>query len=148
SASTAHGAPEFHPKEKPMTLIDNAGHRVCGANAQSLPLYEQAVRELLCLVDDPAATVDGALAASPEMTMAHALKAWLHLLGTEPSGRAVALQCCNAAEPLDADERERAHLAAARALANGRWQEAGLRLEDLSARFPRDALALQVGHQI
>ena len=49
---------------------------------------------------------------------------------------------------LDADERERAHLAAARALADGRWREAGLRLEDLSIRHPRDTLALQVGHQI
>ena len=60
----------------------------------------------------------------------------------------MAAAACDAAERLAADERERAHLGAARALTHGRWQEAGLRLEDLSVRFPRDALALQVGHQI
>jgi tetratricopeptide (TPR) repeat protein len=49
---------------------------------------------------------------------------------------------------LPADERERAHLAAAQALAAGRWLEAGQRLEDLSLRWPRDSLALQAGHQI
>ena len=131
-----------------MGLVGTSGHRVSGANVQSLALFEQAAYELLCLVDDPAATVDKAIAASPSMTMAHVLKAWLNLLGTEPSGAAAAHASLDGAEKLAADERERAHIAAARALANGRWQEAGLRLEDLSARFPRDTLALQVGHQV
>ncbi|MGL6113013.1 MAG: tetratricopeptide repeat protein [Rubrivivax sp.] len=131
-----------------MNLIDATGHRITGATEPGLALYEQAAKELLCLVDDPVATVERALCASPEMTMGHVLKAWLHLLGTEPSGAAVARACFDAAGRLDADERERAHLAAARALADGRWAEAGLRLEDLSLRHPRDTLALQVGHQI
>jgi len=131
-----------------MNLIDACGHRVSGATPDSLVLYEQAANELLCLVDDPVATVDRALAASPEMTMAHLLKAWLHLLGTEPAGVAVAAGCCAAAAALPADERERAHLAAAQALVAGRWHEAGLRLEDLSLRWPRDSLALQAGHQV
>jgi len=131
-----------------MNLIDSTGHRVSGATAQGLALFEQSARELLCLVDDPVATVDSAIAASPGMTMAHVLKAWLHLLGTEPSGVPVAHACLDEAERFEADERERAHIAAARALAQGRWHEAGLRLEDLSARFPRDTLALQTGHQV
>jgi hypothetical protein len=131
-----------------MNLIDATGHSVSGATPQSLAAYEQAASELLCMVDDPVASVDRALAASPEMPMAHALKAWLHLLGTEPAGLDVATACCDAGDRLDADDRERAHLAAARALSNGRWAEAGRRLEDLSLRHPRDLLALQVGHQI
>ncbi len=128
--------------------IDATGYRVSGATLESLAAFEQGARELLCLVDDPLASVERALQESPAMVMAHALKAWLHLLGTEPSGNAMALSCCEAAEVLPGDERERAHIAAARALAQGRWREAGLRLEDLSARFPRDTLALQAGHQI
>jgi hypothetical protein len=131
-----------------MTLTDATGHRVSGATPAGLSLYEQASKELLCMVDDPVATVDRAVADAPEMTMAHVLKAWLHLLGTEPSARAVARRCCDAAGRLAADEREGAHLAAARALLDGRWAEAGLRLEDLSLRHPRDTLALQAGHQI
>jgi tetratricopeptide (TPR) repeat protein len=131
-----------------MNLIDATGQRVSGATRQSLACYEQAAKELLCMVDDPLATVDRALAASADMTMAHVLKAWLHLLGTEPAGTAVARACCDAAARLNADERERAHIEAACALAEGRWAEAGLRLEDLSLRHPRDLLALQVGHQV
>src|SRR4051812_13905461 len=131
-----------------MSLTDATGHRVSGANPSSLAHFEHAARELLCLVDDPAASIDRAIEASPDMTMAHLLKAWLHLLGTEPGGLAVAKACCTAAAALDADARERGHLDAAQALAGGRWQEAALRLEDLNARYPRDTLALQVGHQI
>ncbi len=131
-----------------MHLIDSTGHRISGATTKSLALYERAARELLCLVDDPVASVGATIAASPDMTMAHVLHAWLNLLGTEPSGIAPARASLDAAEKLDADERERAHIGAARALAHGRWKEAGLRLEDLSVRFPRDTLALQAGHQI
>jgi tetratricopeptide (TPR) repeat protein len=141
--------PVYSLMEIPMSsLIDATGQRVSGATPDSLAAFEQGARELLCFVDDPVASVERALQHSPAMVIAHALKAWLHLLGTEPSGHAVALACCEAAAALDADERERAHIDAARALAQGHWREAGLRLEDLSARFPRDTLALQVGHQI
>lgn len=131
-----------------MNLIDSNGHRVSGATPDSLQAWEQAARELLCMVDDPVASVERALAASPEMTMAHVLKAWLHLLGTEPDGVAVAQAACAAAAGLPAHDREQRHLAAAQALAQGRWREAGLRLEDLSLRYPLDTLALQAGHQI
>ncbi len=131
-----------------MNLMDCTGHRVTGATAQGLDLFELAARELLCMVDDPAATVERALAESPGMPMAHVLKAWLHLLGTEPAGLPVAAACCEAAARLPADDREQRHLAAVTALAHGRWREAGLLLEDLSARYPRDTLALQAGHQI
>jgi hypothetical protein len=43
-----------------MNLGDATGHRVSGTSAKSLASYEQAVKELLCMVDDPAATVAGA----------------------------------------------------------------------------------------
>src|SRR5690606_15227162 len=78
----------------------------------------------------------------------HVLKAWLHLLGTDPSALPVARASCAAAAALPADDRERRHIEAATALSQGRWQEASLLLEDLSARYPRDVLALQAGHQI
>lgn len=88
------------------------------------------------MVDDPAASVARAIEASPEMPMAYALQAWLHLLGTEPEGMAVARAACEAASELPANDREQRHLAAARALTRGCWREAALRLEDLSLRYP------------
>jgi hypothetical protein len=53
---------------------------------------EQAVREFQCYIDDPVATIDRALADSPAFVMGHVLRAYLHLLGTEPAGLPVALR--------------------------------------------------------
>lgn len=131
-----------------MKLFDTAGHAVSGANRESLAAFERAAHELRCFIGDPVASVEVALAASPEMVMAHVLKAYLHLLGTEPAGMAVARACHEAARTLPANDRERGHLEAVRLLTEGRWREAGRTLEDVSVAHPRDALALQAGHQI
>ncbi len=131
-----------------MTMTDRAGYPVSGANGEGLAAFEQAAHELRCLVDDPLATIDRALAASPAMPMAHVLKAWLHLLGTEPGGVAVARECAASAQALAATDRERRHADAAAQVAAGRWRDGGRALEDLSAAYPLDALALQAGHQV
>jgi tetratricopeptide (TPR) repeat protein len=129
-------------------LKDATGYPVSGATPDSLLAFEQAQHELRCYINDPVATVDKALAASPTMTMAHVLKAYLHLLGTEPGGLPVARACLEAAAGLPANEHERFHLEAVRAITAGRWRDAGRILEDLSAEYPRDALALQAGHLV
>ena len=131
-----------------MNVTDSLGLPLTGASAASLEAYEAALAELRCYVGDPVATVDRALAQSPGFVMAHALKAWLHLLGTEPAGLKVARGCLAAAEALPANERERGHLAAIRHLVEGRWHAAARALEDVSVAWPRDLLALQAGHQI
>ena len=131
-----------------MTKSDSAGYNLSGATQTSLAAFEQASHELRCYIGDPVASVQRALEASPAMTMAHALKAWLYLLGTEPAGLDVARECLRTAAALPANERERAHLQAARLVLDGRWRAGGQALEDLSAAYPRDALALQAGHSI
>ncbi len=131
-----------------MEMIDAAGYPASGATPESLRTFEQAQHELRCYIDDPVATVDAALAASPTMVMAHVLKAYLHLLGTEPAGLPVARACQDATVGLPATERERRHLEAVRCIADGRWRDAGRALEDLSVEYPRDALALQAGHLV
>ncbi|MBE7418909.1 MAG: tetratricopeptide repeat protein [Ideonella sp.] len=131
-----------------MTMTDSAGYPVTGANDDALAAFEQAAHELRCQVDDPVATIERAIAASPAMPMAQVLKAWLHLLGTEPGALAVARECAAAAQRLGGSERERRHADAAALVAAGRWRDGGRALEDLSAAYPRDALALQAGHQV
>ncbi|HEU0200395.1 MAG TPA: tetratricopeptide repeat protein [Burkholderiaceae bacterium] len=134
------------------TMIDAAGLSVSGANAHALSAFETAQHESRCYINDPVATVERALEASPQMVMAHALKAWLHLLGTEPgqlpTARASYRAGLAAANEVRATERERGHLEAIRLVAEGRWREAAGKLEDLSLAYPRDALALQAGHLI
>ncbi|MGH8085099.1 MAG: tetratricopeptide repeat protein [Lysobacter sp.] len=129
-----------------MTMRDYADHATTGATAESLAAFEQASHELRCYIDDPVARVERALAASPAMTMAHVLKAWLHLLGTEPADLPVARDCLRRGGALPANERERGHLRAIGLLLEGRWRAAAHVLEDISADYPRDALALQAGH--
>jgi tetratricopeptide (TPR) repeat protein len=127
---------------------DALGHALSGATADGVAAFERAQHELRCYIGDPVATVDGVLERCPQMVMAHALKAYLHLLGTEPAGLPVARTCHRTAVALPANERERHHLAAIRLLNEGRWREAGRTLEDLSVLHPHDALALQAGHLI
>ena len=131
-----------------MNLRDSAGHQVTGATAEGLADFETAAHQFRCYIGDPVASVDAALAAAPQMAMAHVLKAYLHLLGTEPLALPVARECLAAAADLAATERERGHVEAVRLLTEGRWRAAGRVLEDVSIAYPCDALALQAGHSI
>lgn len=129
-------------------LIDTLGHRVSGATAAAIDLYEQAAHELRCLIGDPLTTIDRALAAAPGMSIAHTLRAWLHLLGTEAPALASAREAAGAAARHAGNDRERMHARAAGLVANGQWRDGGRLLEDLSVHHPRDLLALQAGHQV
>lgn len=129
-------------------MKDSVGYEVSGPNGQSLVALEQGLHELQCYIADPVATVERALEASPELVMGHVLKAYLHLLGTEPGALPLARAAHRAAQALPATDRERRHVQAVGHLVEGRWRAASLVLEDLSVEYPRDALALQVGHQI
>ena len=127
---------------------DCRGHRLTGATEKSLPHYETALRELNLFINDPVASVDKAIAESPDFVMAHALKAWLHLLGTEPAGIPVARAARDAAWKLPAMAQEQGHLTAIGHLIDGRWHAAAQVMEDVAIECPRDLLALQVGHQL
>ena len=131
-----------------MQTRDSAGYPISGASPSSLEHLETALHELRCYIRDPVATISAALAAAPELVMGHVLMAYLHLLGTEPSGLPVARQACADAACLPATERERRHVEAVRLLSDGFWRDAGRMLEDISIDYPRDALALQAGHVI
>src|SRR5688572_21669458 len=129
-------------------MQDKLGLTLSGATATARDAYQQALDQFACFIGDPLALADQAAAAAPAMPMAQALRAWLHLLGTEPGGQPRARAACAAAAALPANERERMHLQAAALLAHGHWYEAGRVLEDLSLAYPRDLLALQAGHQV
>jgi hypothetical protein len=131
------------------TPKDSHGHAMSGATPAAIDLFENGCHELRCLIGDPLASAKAALEAAPQMTMGHVLVAWLNLLGTEPGGLPEARAALAAARALPGvNEREGMHLAAIEHVVQGRWHAAGLLLEDLSIRYPNDALALQVGHQI
>jgi hypothetical protein len=131
-----------------MMMLDRRGLAVTGSTQEGLDHFEQALAELQCYRGDPVATVDKAIAAAPGFAMAHALRAWLHLLGTEPAGIPVAREAHAAAAATAATLNERGHVEAIGHLITGRWHRASRVLEDVTIEAPRDALGLLAGHQI
>ena len=131
-----------------MAISDSLDLPVSGASNAALECYETALHQLQCFIGDPVASVNAAIDASPYFVMAHVLKGYLFGLATEKETMLVARECHEAAAQLPATARERAHVEALGRLSHGRWHDAGRLLEDLSIEFPRDALALQAGHQI
>jgi hypothetical protein len=127
---------------------DVHGLALTGATEAAAAEYEAGVAELQCYRGDPVARVDAALAEAPGFAMAHALKGWLHLLGTEPGGLGVAREAQEAAAHCAGTARENGHAAALGHLVEGRWHAAGRVLEDVTIEHPRDALGLLAGHQI
>jgi len=69
-----------------MTQNDQHGHPLSGASAEARDHYERALGLFRLYRGDPLAAAEAAIADSPGFAMAHLLKAWLNLLGTEPSG--------------------------------------------------------------
>ena len=108
-------------------MKDLSGYEMTGADATSLPLIQQAFHELRCFISNPIATVEHALDNTPELVMGHVLKAYLHLLGTEPSGLAAARQSFDCGALLPSTDRERRHLNAICELLAGRWRSAARR---------------------
>nr|WP_246682671.1 hypothetical protein [Mesorhizobium sp. B3-2-1] len=131
-----------------MMIKDDFGLSLSGATQGGLSSYGRAVHELQCFIGDPVNSVDRAIAQDPGFVMAHVFKGYLFGLATEPEATAVARACHEAALPLAATPRERAHVSALGHLANGRWHQASDILRDIAIDFPLDAVALQVGHQV
>jgi len=129
-----------------MIIHDDLNLSYSGASAESLGHFRRALRQFQCYIEDPVASVDAAIAASPEFVMGHILKAYLHLLGTEPAAIPVARQCLAATVGMPANARERGHIDAVAQMLDGQWRRAGRLLEDVSIDHPHDILALQAGH--
>jgi tetratricopeptide (TPR) repeat protein len=117
-----------------------------GADARSAELYEQALSQLQCYSGDPLATIEQAIAHSPAFMMAHCLKAYLFLCGTEATQIPLAAETLNAAKRLAMNQREQQHFSAIQLLLHGHLDLAVHRLEDILIDHPRDVLALQVAH--
>jgi hypothetical protein len=131
-----------------MVLRDQFGNLYSGATPAGVEHFEHGLRLLQCYVGDPVSIADAAIGASPDMVMAHVLRAWPLLLSTEAPALALARAAWECAAALPANPRERAHLAAIRQLLDGYWHAAARTLEDVTIAHPTDGLALLIGHQL
>jgi len=129
-------------------MEDVHGMPVSAASSRSLEIYETALRAFNCYRGDPVAIIDEALADDPDFVMGHVLRAHIHVSLWE---RSVLPEIEAGLAALDklhgtSNERERAHAAALRRWASGDWNGMRGALDRLLAEYPRDMLALQMGH--
>ncbi|MGD9705711.1 MAG: tetratricopeptide repeat protein, partial [Acidimicrobiia bacterium] len=80
--------------------------------------------------------------------MAHVLVAYLHLMSTDVPDLDNARAASAALGTVATNEREAMHAAAIAAWLDGDWTGAARQLDDLLLRWPKDLLALMLGHQL
>jgi hypothetical protein len=132
------------------TFADRWGAPVQAADGAAVILLDQAIEDLVALSGDPAGGAEAAIAADGELTHARLYRAYLSLYATTADGAA---EAATLLKPLEAAAaplapRERQHLAAARAWADGDWQAAARALEGALLANPRDLLALKVAQDL
>ena len=127
---------------------DTQGHTVSGATPAALEAYAGAVNAFNLYRGDPIAFLDAALEVAPEFTLGYAAKSAMFALSTEPEATAEARRIIGQCEGLTMTEREQSFATAVALLASGNWPGAGRAFNRYSMAYPRDLLALQIGHLI
>lgn len=140
-----------------MTTIDHApsgaaptdDYPVTASHPRAVERYAAAVDALLRLADSVSDAWDATVADDPGFALGQIGRAYLRCWSTEAADAADARRILDdLGEPKGLADRERRHLAAARAYAQGDLHGASERLAALSIAYPHDALALAVGHQL
>ncbi len=128
---------------------DARGLHMAGS-AVAVAAYDRAIDHLVRFQAEVVDVVAEAAAADPGCVMARVFGAYLALMSTEEGAVAGARKALGPPGSDDAPllPRERAHLAAARRWAAGDMAGAGALLGEISVQYPRDLLALAVGHQV
>jgi tetratricopeptide (TPR) repeat protein len=131
-----------------MTLIDSRGLAVSTQSRASLQQLERAV-DLSCgYFLDPLSTIQDALAAEPGFAMGHCFRAGLAIMASDRTFLPLLSESIEAVESLGkrANERERAHAAAARRWLQADFAGAVCAYGDIVVDYPRDLFALQLAH--
>ncbi len=129
--------------------VDARGLDLTGA-AEAVTAYDRAIDHLIRFQAEVVDAAAAAVAADPGCVMASVFGAYLALMSTEEGAIADAREALNAprADSAALFPRERAHVAAAERWVAGDMTGAGDMLSEISVEYPRDLLALSVGHQI
>ncbi|WP_141585529.1 tetratricopeptide repeat protein [Actinomadura sp. WMMA1423] len=131
---------------------DEHGLAVGAAGRTALEHYDSAIHELMHFRPEVDAEAKRALEADPDFPLGNVLSVYLGLLSTESDHARTAAERFRTFRSRVDDggllPRERAHVAALERLVLGDLLGCGRLLGRISEEYPRDALALFVGHQI
>ena len=131
-----------------MSLLDACGVPLSTGDRASIDRYEAAIGMLLGRAGDPEAEVAAALAEDPRFVMGHCLRAAVLILSADEANEPGLRECLAAADELAprANDRERRHIAAARAWLERDFARAIRLYGEVLIDYPRDRIALRVAN--
>lgn len=131
-----------------MPARDLRGMPLSTENAESLARYEQALDLIHGYYVDPMTVLDAALADDPDFVMGYCMRADYAVLFCDTAMQPQLHAAVEAGEArlAIASDRERRHLAAARAWLDGEFALGVRRYGEILEAYPRDSLALQLAH--
>lgn len=125
---------------------DRYGNAVSTQSRAALARYDEALELIRLYRGDPVAALDAAVAEDAEFGGAWAARAGLLVMQTDKAYAEEVQKSLRAGAEANLNERERAHLAAARDWAEGRFTDGTARYGRIAREHPRDLLALQYAH--
>jgi tetratricopeptide (TPR) repeat protein len=135
-----------------MAFADSAGNTTTAKDKRVLGYFDQALDDFMYFRGALPENIDASINADPGFALGYAYKGYVGVLGTEAKDAAATklifdayLKSANLTTLL---EREKLHLQAAKVLLDGDFHVASKQLANISKKYPRDILALSVGHQL
>jgi hypothetical protein len=129
-----------------MTLTDHRDLEISGATPAARDAFERALDAHLSWRSGADAHLEQAVQAAPTFTMAHVLRAYFSLCSRDPALVREAQASYQVAASLPATPRERWHVAAMGAALEDDFPSFNSIVQKLLDEYPRDVLALQIGH--
>jgi tetratricopeptide (TPR) repeat protein len=135
-----------------MALTDSAGNTTTAKNQQALEHFNQALDDFIHFRGALVENIDASINADPDFALGYAYKGYIGVLGTEPKDAMVAKTIVDnflkSTSLSRLSERERLHLQATKTLLEGDFHGSSQQLANISKQYPRDMLALSIGHQL
>jgi tetratricopeptide (TPR) repeat protein len=135
-----------------MALVDSAGNPTTTKTPKALEHFDNALDDFMHFRGALVENIDSSINADPDFALGYAYKGYIGVLGTEPKDAAATkiifdryLKSTDLTKLLG---REKLHLQAAQVLLAGDFHGASQQLAEISRQYPKDILALSVGHQI
>jgi hypothetical protein len=125
-----------------MANVDNRDLPISTASDEAAERYRAGVSLLLGIWPTAAEPLDAAIAADPDFALAHAARARLHTLRTEPDQARVRIAEAERLVAHNGTERERSHVEVLAHSMNNRPEQALAQTLVHADRWPRDAMIL------
>ncbi len=127
-------------------LKDRYGNQVSTSSQTALRRFNDACELIRLYRGDPIASLDEALSEDPDFGMAWAVRAGVLIQQTDLAYSQEIARSLRAGAVANCSDREREHLAAVTAWAEGRIHEGVSRFARIAQNHPRDLIATQASH--